>query len=108
VKELVRFQRIWNGGFKTGKNPLFQAKIGEILGFLEEEKGPQITKLENFIYSTFFLFINPNMFSVVKFFQNPSIWKITISYKNPKSRKRMKKDKVVISLLLYNLDGSLD
>jgi hypothetical protein len=38
------------------------------LKFLEEEKGPQITNMEKFIYSTFYLLNNLDNFVLRKFF----------------------------------------
>jgi hypothetical protein len=46
------------------EKPLF----GGFLGFSEEEKGPQMENMENFIYSTFCILINPENFGLVKFF----------------------------------------
>jgi hypothetical protein len=54
VNGLIRFQGVWSGGAKIGKNSLFWVTFWGFLGFSEEEKGPHIEKLENFHYSTFF------------------------------------------------------
>jgi hypothetical protein len=57
MENLAIFQGVWNGDAETGQNPLFQATFLGFLGFSEEEKGPQITKLEklftqHFTYSS--------------------------------------------------------
>jgi hypothetical protein len=61
------------------------------LGFSEEEKGPQMEKLEKFIYSTFCILIKPNKFGLVKFFQKCTVWEIASLAKNSKSGKRGEK-----------------
>jgi hypothetical protein len=45
------------GMMKIGKNPLFHTTFWGFLGFSKEKNGPQKTKLENLIYSTFCVFI---------------------------------------------------
>jgi hypothetical protein len=97
---LARFQGVWNGDAETCQNPLFQATFWGFLGFSEEEKGPQITKLENFIYSTFYLLINPDNFSLVKFFQKCLVWEIASFAKNSKSGEIVKRTKLQNSILL--------
>jgi hypothetical protein len=46
MKELNKFQGVWNGDAEIGKNPLFQATFWGFLGFSEEEKGPQMENME--------------------------------------------------------------
>jgi hypothetical protein len=48
MDNLAKFQRVWNGDAKIGQNPLFQETFWGFLESSEEEKGPKITKLENF------------------------------------------------------------
>jgi hypothetical protein len=75
MEHLAIFQGIWNGDAKTSQNPLFHATFGEFWGF-SKEKGPQITKLENFIYYTFYILINLGKFSLVKFFHKCIVYEI--------------------------------
>jgi hypothetical protein len=70
------------------------------LGFSEEEKGPQMEKWKKFIYSTFCILIKPKNFGLVKFFQKCTVWEIASLAKNSSLEKGVKKDKVVISILL--------
>jgi len=49
VKGLAKFQGVWNGDAKIGKNPLFCAIFGGFLGFSKEEKGPMMKILDTFI-----------------------------------------------------------
>jgi hypothetical protein len=91
---------VWNGDAETGKNSPFQDTFWGFLGFSEEEKGPQMEKLEKHIYSTFCILINLDNFSLVKVFQKCIVWERASLARNSKSRKRGEKDKVVISRLL--------
>jgi hypothetical protein len=50
---LNKSKGVWNGDAEIGQNPLFWATFWGFLGFSEEEKGPQMENMENFIYSTF-------------------------------------------------------
>lgn len=75
---------------------MFQATpFGEFLRFSEEKK-PQITKLKKIIYSTFYLLMNPNKFSLVKFFQKCSVWEIANFTKNSKFEEIVKRIKLPI------------
>jgi hypothetical protein len=70
---------VWSGDAKTGKNPLFQAILGGFWGFPEEKKGPHMTELEKFIHLTFYLLINLDKFSLVKFLKSAKKCKVDIS-----------------------------
>jgi hypothetical protein len=75
---------------KHKKNPLIRATFFGFLGFSEEEKGPKMTSMENIIFSTFFILIQPENFGLVKFYQKCVVQEIASLAKKFKSGKRRK------------------
>jgi hypothetical protein len=97
---LEKFKGVWSKDAKIGENPLF---LGALEGFLKtskEEKGPQITYPENFMYSTFYLLINSNKFFLRMFLLillhlgDSHFWQKILSLEE------MQKDKIVKSSLM--------
>jgi len=91
---LAKFYRSWSGGAQIRKNPLFGATFEGLVKSLKEDKEPQITRPEKFIYSTFYLLINPDNFSLEEFFQICFLWKIVIFRYNSKSGENTKGKKL--------------
>jgi hypothetical protein len=103
-----KIQRVWSGNVEIGKNPLFPGVLWGFLKTSEEEKGPQITYPENFIYSTFYLLINPDNFVLRGFF--PVLLHLGDSHFWPKilSLEEMQKGQIDKSRLMQKLDGVSD
>jgi len=80
----------------------------EIFEIFGGEKWPHITKLNFFIYLTFYTFIKKNKFGWVKSFQKCTDWEITSFAKISKSGKRGENEKMVISRFLQFLTGVSD
>jgi hypothetical protein len=61
-----------------------------------------------YLLNILYILIKPDNFGLVKFFQKCTVWEIASLAKNSSLEKGVKKDKVVISILLQFFTGASD